>query len=98
MKAFSSSILADTSYSSPEVLKESYTSFKDIKDTREPMFIRLLQFDEAAAIADMNSTRDFYIGLLKMCNDNKNPKFDTAYQAIFNKFDAVYTAAKALNT
>ena len=98
MKAFSSSILADTSYSSPEVLKESYTSFKDIKDSREPMFIRLLQFDEAAAIADMNSTRDFYIGLLKMCNDNKNPKFDSAYQAIFNKFDAVYTAAKALNT
>lgn len=97
MKAFSSSILADTSYSSPEALKESYTSFKEMKDTRESMLVRLLEFNEAAAVADMESTRDFYIGLLKMCNDNKDPKLDAAYQAIFSKYDAVFTAAKTLN-
>ena len=93
MKAFSSSILNEKNYT-PDLIKES-TSFEKMKDTSESAIIRMLQFNEASAEADIASTREYFISLLKMTNSTTN-NYDPAYAAIFNRYDAVIHAASAL--
>lgn len=93
MKPFTSSILSDASYSNMELIRENATSFKSMRDTSESAIVRLLEFNEAAAKADMESTRDFYLNLLKSCNSSDLFDIDNAYLAIFNKYDAVMSAA-----
>ena len=93
MKPFTSSILSDASYSNMELIRENATSFKSMRDTSESAIVRLLEFNEAAAKADMESTRDFYLNLLKSCNSSDSFDIDNAYLAIFNKYDAVMSAA-----
>lgn len=93
MKPFTSSILSDASYSNIELIRENATSFKSMRDTSESAIVRLLEFNETAAKADMESTRDFYLNLLKSCNSSDSFDIDNAYLAIFNKYDAVMNAA-----
>lgn len=93
MKPFSSSILSSNSYRAGSIssLQES-VDMNTLSEYEESRLVKLLQFNEAAAEANLNSTREFYLNLLKMCN-KESKSFDPAFAAIFNRFDGVVTAA-----
>ena len=86
MKPFSSSILMMT-----ESSKTTQSSVKSLPQ-KESYLIQMLQFNEAAAKADLQSTRDYYLGLLNLAN-RETTKFDPAINAAFNQYEAVTAAA-----
>lgn len=94
MRSFSSSILSDKSYGKNIPLHES-TSINAYKETTEPMLYRLLEFNEANAMAELDATREYYISLINMAN-RESTNFDPAYNAIFNRYDSVHLACTNL--
>lgn len=88
MKTFSSSILSVNKNSSNPI------ALKNIKENQSDL-IRLLEFNEDIAKADITCTRDYYLGLLKFANKEVS-NFDPAYAAIFNQYDAVANTVKTM--
>ena len=63
MKTFSSSILSVNKSGKPTT-----TTLRNIKENQSNL-IRLLEFNEDIAKADITCTRDYYLGLLKFANN-----------------------------
>lgn len=89
MKAFSSKILSEGAMSS---FADERKTISSIKESEQPMLYRLLEFNEAAAEADVCSTKEYYHNLLNMLT---NPKFnyDDAFTPLFNQYEAVRVSA-----
>lgn len=88
MKPFNSSVLL-VKDASPKQLLET------VQEKKSPL-IRLLEFDESIAQSDLDSTKAYYMSLLKLAQ-NPNPKTsDAVCDAIFNKYEAVAFALNGL--
>lgn len=85
MKPFSSSILMMTESTVPQ------SSVKALPE-KESYLVQMLQFNEAAAKAELDSARDYYLALLNLANKETN-NFDPAINAAFNQYEAVRTTA-----
>ena len=90
MKDFSSRILSE---SSVNTFARKDNSIRSIKEAEEPLLYRFLEFNEAAAVAEVKSTKDFYYHLLKFATMDNGMEYDKAFDAIFNKYEAVRMAA-----
>lgn len=93
MKAFSSSILS-TKQSDSVLMESAVGTFKSITDDRSDL-VRLLEFNEAAAKAEYNEARDYYIGILRSIQ-NKSGSYSEAINACFNQYEAVKATAKLM--
>lgn len=95
MKAFSSRILSESSVNN---FARKDNSIRFIKEAEESLLYKFLEFNEAAAAADVKSTRDYYYHLLKFASMDDAMEYDNAFTAIFNKYEAVRYAAYDLSS
>lgn len=86
MKQFTSSVLSIKSIN--ESSSNGRVLMKSIPEQKSPL-VRLLEFDESIALQDLQSTKDYYLALLKYANNANMKTYDAVCQAIFNKYDAV---------
>lgn len=93
MKAFSSSILS-TKQSDSVLMESTVGTFKSVADDRSDL-VRLLEFNEAAAKAEYDEARDYYIGILRSIQ-NKSGDYSEALNACFNQYEAVKATAKLM--
>ena len=88
MKPFNSSVLSIKEASSKQLLET-------VQERKSPL-VRLLEFDESIAQTDLESTKAYYMSLLKLAQ-NPNPKTsDAVCDAIFNQYNAVIAALDGL--
>ena len=95
MKAFSSRILSESSVNN---FARKDNSIRFIKEAEESLLYKFLEFNEAAAAADVKSTSDYYYHLLKFASMDDAMEYDNAFTAIFNKYEAVRYAAYDLSS
>lgn len=88
MKAFSSSILSVKQTPITESVTGTFDSFETSKST----LIKFLEFNEAAAEADIRSTRDYYLNVLNVIRSGSG-NYDPALNACFTQYEAVKNAA-----
>ena len=88
MKAFSSSILSAKQTPITESVTGTFDSFETSKST----LVKFLEFNEAAAEADIKSTRDYYLNVLNVIRSGSG-NYDPALNACFTQYEAVKNAA-----
>lgn len=88
MKAFSSSILSAKQTPITESVTGTFDSFETSKST----LVKFLEFNEAAAEADIESTRDYYLHVLDVIRSGSG-NYDPALNACFAQYEAVKNAA-----
>ena len=88
MKAFSSSILSAKQTPITESVTGTFDSFETSKST----LVKFLEFNEAAAEADIKSTRDYYLNVLNVIRSGSG-NYDPALNACFTQYEAVRNAA-----
>lgn len=88
MKAFSSSILSTKQTPITESATGTFDSFETSKST----LVKFLEFNEAAAEADIKSTRDYYLNVLNAIRSGSG-NYDPALNACFTQYEAVKNAA-----
>lgn len=93
MKAFSSSILS-TKQTDSILMESTVGTFKSVTDEKSDL-VRLLEFNEAAAKAEYDEARDYYISILRSIQ-NKSGDYSEALNACFNQYEAVKATTKIM--